>query len=634
MNPFSSQTSRPVSHRGGGTSSRSSAPGSTNHSSQPATDRRGGGASLPRRPPYNNLRFVNVPPSGPPVSVEPSSHLPSSSRVLSSLLSWQLSPSFPPYPWRAAPSVPFFTIPSTPPQFLPAHSYPYMFAPMPAIAAPSFSINPGRVPVPASIAIPSYAGVAVPRVTGLHAELVVTTASDAPLQQGGTTIMEGGRVNNVQAPPNAPPTGLAAAVIHSFPPQTVPPDHPLGVPPNQVSVVVDPRGGIVGTGGEVPTVQTTTEPQSWPHQWQAPPSMARTNWFGETSSQNSSSSSNPSSSSGASQSDTNRPSQSTRHHRQTSSPSSLSSPFSLPFFSPMPPGGLESSDDDLSDVNSPLHWPNAQPPSTRTPRTGSSIEQSPSSSNGSNGDTSALQTLADAAALLSSPTPSMSDTEEVISYYDSDSSSQNSSFAEDADPNHGIYLQIPPRLSHPAPPANHIQTNGNVLAVPTGGHGYAPPQAYRHQSSTLEEVSLFVPVIHPPVEEQTGPAQVLYPTQEGGVILPPQQPIAEVPSLIHMTAQGSHNIVPVQEPWPAAAAAAAIVESQPGAAYIPRPIIPANGPHPHNGGGFWEEVMVRRGMRGREEGDYIIFTLFFFYSLLYFMKATPLSNFLTTPTFY
>ena len=103
---------------------------------------------------------------------------------------------------------------------------------------------------------------------------------------------------------------------------------------------------------------------------------------------------------------------------------------------------------------------------------------------------------------------------------------------------------------------------------------------------------MFVPVIHPPVEEQGGAAQVLYPAQEGGVILPPPQPLAEVPSLIHMAAaQGSHNIVPVQDPWPAAAAA--IVEPQPAAAYIPRPVLSSNAPPPLNGGGFWEEVMVR-----------------------------------------
>ena len=542
------------------------------------------------------MRFVNIPPAGPPVSVEPSSHVPSSSRVLSGLLSWQLSPSFPPYPWRPTPGVPFFTIPSTPPQFLPAHSYPYMFAPMPAIAAPSFSINPGGVPVPASIAIPSYAGVAVPRVTGLHAELVVTTASDvAPgLQQGGT-VMEEGRVNPGQAPPTAPPTGLAAAVIHSFPPQTLP-EHHLGVPPNQVSVVVDPRGGIMGTGGDVPTAQGVGEPHNW---W-----SGRSNWLGESSSLNSSSSSSlPSGSSGSNvHSDITRPSQSARmthhhhhhHHRQTSSPSSLSSPLSLPFFSPLPPGGLESSDDDLSDVNSPLHWPHAQPSSIGTPRTGSSDEQSPSSGNS---DTSALQTLADAAALLrSSPgNSSVSTDEDVISYWDSDSSSQNSSLAEE--PEHDGVYQLPPSLpppplAHPhPPPPNHVQQHGNVLAVPADGRGYVPPPTYRHQSS-LEEVSLFVPVIHPPVEEQGGATQVLYPAQEGGVILPPQQPLAEVPSLIHMAAaQGSHNIVPVPDPWPAAAAA--IVEPQPAAAYIPRPVLSSNAPPPLNGGGFWEEVMVR-----------------------------------------
>ena len=131
---------------------------------------------------YQPVRIINVPAAtaaapGQSATTE-SQHLPPASHVMPSILSWQLSPSFPAYPWRvqtAGPSVPFFTIPSTPPQFLPAHTYPYTFAPMPAIAAPPFSINPFQ-PVPA-VTVPSYAGVTVPQVTGLNGEVIMSSTT-------------------------------------------------------------------------------------------------------------------------------------------------------------------------------------------------------------------------------------------------------------------------------------------------------------------------------------------------------------------------------------------------------------------------------------------------------------------------
>ena len=75
-----------------------------------------------------------------------------------------------------AAGVPFFTFPSTPPQFLPSNSYPYTFAPLPA--AP-FSINPMQ-PVP---------GIAVPQVPGDLAagappSFAVATAIPAPVGEG------------------------------------------------------------------------------------------------------------------------------------------------------------------------------------------------------------------------------------------------------------------------------------------------------------------------------------------------------------------------------------------------------------------------------------------------------------------
>ena len=188
------------------------------------------------------------------MSATTESQPPPASHVMPSILSWQFSPSFPAYPWRvqtAGPSVPFFTIPSTPPQFLPAHSYPYTFAPMPAIAAPPFSINPFQ-PVPA-VTVPSYAGVTVPQVTGLNGEVIMSSTtyppshplSDVPssaAQMPAAVIphfphQEDGSVSLAV---NAIPAGAAnvAAIANAVAAAAAGrPAHPV----NQVSVVVDPR---------------------------------------------------------------------------------------------------------------------------------------------------------------------------------------------------------------------------------------------------------------------------------------------------------------------------------------------------------------------------------------------------------
>lgn len=99
-------------------------------------------------PTESGIRIMGIQP-------QPNSNGPA---IVSNILSWQISQSFPTFPWRmhaANPGVPFFTIPATPPQFLPAHSYPYTFAPMPG--AP-FSISPLSNP----IAVPSYTTIPVP----------------------------------------------------------------------------------------------------------------------------------------------------------------------------------------------------------------------------------------------------------------------------------------------------------------------------------------------------------------------------------------------------------------------------------------------------------------------------------------
>jgi len=99
-------------------------------------------------------------------------------RILPNLLSWQMSQSLNTFPWRVqAAGVPFFTFPSTPPQFLPANSYPYTFAPVPA--AP-FSISPMQhVP---GIAVPQVAG--DPTATPPGPPFAVAAAVPAPVGEG------------------------------------------------------------------------------------------------------------------------------------------------------------------------------------------------------------------------------------------------------------------------------------------------------------------------------------------------------------------------------------------------------------------------------------------------------------------
>lgn len=631
---------------------QSSRPGPSHRNGALPNSRLSGERGGSSRRGYNGpVRIVSIPPqpSGSGVSVDNSSHLTPASHVLPSILSWQLSPSFPAYPWRvqpAAPGVPFFTIPSTPPQFLPAHSYPYTFAPMPAIAAPPFSINPIQ-PVPASIAIPSYAGVAVPQVTGLHAELVVSSASNGPSLQGAPNFVEGS--GNAGGIPHIP----AATVIHQFP---QPASDPLSVPThpvNQVSVVVDPRINSSGIPGEIPEVGVVNRDvlpsrDVWPadiahwrpHQvggtssnrWLSDVRESTIRSFGPSSYSTPSPSHSlmQSSSSNGTRHNSDLPGPSNaspdisrppgvHHPRQTSSPpSSINSPVSLSFFSPLAPGGLEQSDDD-TDIDSPLQWAPISNPSqsassnSGTPSTGSGDDEgtqhSPASQQRAMG--SALQTLADAAAFLSSSPQSESSSDDVEEtlivaqqrnpptrqepsiLIDSDSFNSEDSYSNfTSSPTSAVPSSHYPSssVSSTSSHSNQIASNhhGNILTVPAQGYPTAALPGFHHQPSGLEDLPVFVPVIHPTVEpleptQLTGPtpSQILYTPQDGGVVVPPQPPIAEVPPLIHV-AQGSRNIMPVSDPWPA------IVEPGSQATFMrSRPIMPAPS------GGFWEEVMVR-----------------------------------------
>ena len=99
-------------------------------------------------------------------------------------------------------SVPFFTFPSTPPSYIPANSYPYTFAPLPA---PPFSINPIQPgAATATVAVPSmsYTGIAVPQVTAVEP---IVTLNSAPALAAG-----------VVHPGQAPTYPVAAAAIQSI----------------------------------------------------------------------------------------------------------------------------------------------------------------------------------------------------------------------------------------------------------------------------------------------------------------------------------------------------------------------------------------------------------------------------------
>ena len=96
--------------------------------------------------------------------------------------------------------VPFFTFPSTPPSYIPANSYPYTFA------APPFSISPIQPgAATATVAVPSYTGIAVPQVTAVEP---IVTLNSAPVLAGA------GVVHAAQAPtyPVAAAAAAAAAI--------------------------------------------------------------------------------------------------------------------------------------------------------------------------------------------------------------------------------------------------------------------------------------------------------------------------------------------------------------------------------------------------------------------------------------
>ena len=119
----------------------------------------------------------------PPPQVVAAAAAGNSPAILPNLLSWQMSQSFNTYPWRMqAAGVPFFTFPATPPSYIPANSYPYTFAPLPA--AP-FSINPIQ-PVPTTVQVPPYNGLSV-----VVSQVTTVDANALPLNVANQTGVVG-----------------------------------------------------------------------------------------------------------------------------------------------------------------------------------------------------------------------------------------------------------------------------------------------------------------------------------------------------------------------------------------------------------------------------------------------------------
>ena len=176
-----------LQHSRGGHSSRSHPPSSGEHRQHHSFHRGAPHHSAPHPHMHHQLH-----PSHPPPTT-----------ILPHLLSWQTSQSFNTYPWRVQNNVPFFTFPSTPPQYLPAHSYPYTFAPLPA--AP-FSISPMQPVVTHALPIP---------MTNEHVPVAVTLGNPNP-----SAVVS---VNVIQQPVIHGPTQDSApsqdmTIIHSLGP--------------------------------------------------------------------------------------------------------------------------------------------------------------------------------------------------------------------------------------------------------------------------------------------------------------------------------------------------------------------------------------------------------------------------------
>ena len=542
---------------------------------------------------------------------------------------------------------------------------------MPAIAAPPFSINPIQ-PVPAPLTVPSYAGVAVPQVSGLHAELVVSSANSSSLHGPGTFV-EGSGNNPSMSQLHSVPAG---AVIHPYahtaqdPALSIPaPSHPV----TQVSVVVDPRlnpPAVVPSGGE--SRREGTQRQNEQGHWLHAPTANRSvdGHLGVVNHMQSSAAGAAANSELMSQpnqspsesllhvitSDSRfnshrRPEQSSASHSNMPGPSGLQQTNNqVPLPSAQSPGSffsngginLETSDDDsdldspfwslassASSSSSPRHIQYIDPPNdymssdSSSPSTRGSGDEgsqsSPSSQQRAIG--SALQTLADAAALLSSSPHSDSNTsDDADTVVSSNQSSANSTSIPVTTSSSHIELveQEPINFSSSTstvvhPPTFHRSRtqHGGVLAIapqpqPNVYNSVHPTQLASgyHSASRLEELPVFVPVIHPSVDplesEAVNPipsgegTAVLYAPHDSGVVVTSRPlPMADVPPLIRI-AQGQQNVLPEQ--WPLVEQRAAAAQQippppppppAPSGFIRPQPVMAAP-----PAGGFWEDVMV------------------------------------------
>ena len=520
---------------------------------------------------------------------------------------------------------------------------------MPAIAAPPFSINPfHQVPAAASLTIPSYAGVTVPQVTGLNGEVIMSSTtypshqlSDVPstaAQLPAAVIPhfphphDDGAVSlaTVGAANAAAIAGVAAAASGGRP------SHPV----NQVSVVVDPRmnpsavlqpaevapntGLLQALQGEMSNTHMNPAGLQIPSVPSRPLDLAQEGWMlagaqpARQRSQDIMGNATPSPVQSLLQSiptasiNTSRPSDLPpaqnwdlpgpsglhfhrplpSHSPSASTPSSDSSGGSL--FSPLSSmADLPDSDSEYSSHATPfMHVDGASPQIDSSSQSTPSVdESSPGSQQG--GMSSALQTLADAALLLSeSPqtdSPTLSEENSPTMERGRGGGGGGGGGGGEGRGRQGgrqreerghpivmgeadeLYARGAPSISFP---------QSAQLPQPNIHHtGALPPTL-----AAAEDLPVFLPVIHPaneasahahlpsvPVSVPSGTAQrIVYPPQERAMNVAIAV-IPEVPPLIHM-AQGPHSVAPVSEHyWPSMTAPVPIAAPHP---------IPTPGHHP------------------------------------------------------
>lgn len=471
---------------------------------------------------------------------------------------------------------------------------------MPAIAAPPFSNIPIQQ-VPAPLTVPSYAGVTVPQVSGLHAELVVSSANSAPMQGGPGGYMEGSGGN----PP--PMSHLpAGAVIHPYAqdPTTISIPHQVPTHPvNQVSVVVDPRlnpqGGMMAPNdSRRPPTDTRQRPPN--DHWVHGTTNDLTTRSGGTGSGNNGNRPLPSSSNRSNTVPSSTETNDSVYHVMTSNPSRYGNqhrrpnpppPSQPPLTSNMPgpsgmnnnnnhrltinnvmqssPGSLasistglnvhvESSDEDDSDVDSsPFHWSIGSNSSSNSPQhhiqyidPPSDFVFSESGSPNSNTTRGSRDDISDRSPTsqqraMGSALQTLADAAALLS-----SSPQSNSSDDGSD----VVIVSSSRRNPqppPAPASSSTRHQSSVIAQPSSQHSRNPPTQHDPPPPTVGYSS--TAPVHPTIYQQN-------PTNGVLTIAPPPPPQqTHQPNIYHHASQ----LAAATGYHPAAAAAHAHLEELP-----------------------------------------------------------------------